>query len=295
MIRIKFIISGFLLGILSFTATAQTPYIVDECFFSASAQTGFASGFDLVNNNADLMEWTGSEWNGSWSNCFLTQPPPSNRVGCRAIFIGSGIWWTAPGEAFGMRLSQPLVSGSTYTFYFTYVSDGYGSNGVFSPVLSSGNSASFINDIYITNLPPAGYNWVKNSVTFTATNIQEGHDWLFLSTNIDVSSGIISSFCEGCSDIVAGTDFRNINISAVVFPNPASESLTLEIRNGGISELGLEVFSSSGKIMLSERETNIPTSFTKNFDISTFADGCYFIRIIMDGQTEIKSFLITEK
>jgi Secretion system C-terminal sorting domain len=295
MMRIKIIMTGFLIGIMSITLSAQTPYIVDECFFSASAQTGFASGFDLTNNNADLMEWTGSEWYGSWSNCFLTQAPPSNRVGCRAVFIGSGIWWTAPGESFGMRLSDPLIAGNSYTFYFTYVSDGYGSNGAFNPILSSGNAGTLGNDIYITNLPPAGYDWVKNGVTFTASAAQEGHHWLFLSTNVDISSGIISSFCEGCSDIVAGIGTMDKNSIVTLFPNPASDALTLEININGIRELGLEVFSSNGKILYAEKETNISESIRKTLDISAFADGCYFIRIITDGRTEVQSFLKSGK
>jgi hypothetical protein len=284
---------------ISFNSRSQTPgeaetqsYIVDACFHSCIPQTGFPTGNDLSNDNADLMEWNGSSWIGSWPNSYLTVPPPTASVGCRAMFIGSGVFWTAPGEGFGMRLSAPLISGRSYTFTFTYISHGWGSTGSFSPILSSGSIPVVNNsDVYITNLPPAGFSWVQNSITFTATAGQQGHTWLFLKTSPDISSGMISSFCEGCTSVATAVTNYNKSFSVNVFPNPVRDAVTLEIRNEGIQQLNYEICSASGKIIEAGSEQNLSSDYNKSFDVSSLADGLYFIRIIADDHTEVKTFM----
>lgn len=287
-------LTALLFMLFSIKAFSQSPYMVDYCFESSDAQTTFMSSLDLMNNGADLMQWAGNEWNGSWVNSYIAIPPPSNHIGCRAVFLGSGTLWNYPGEGFGMRLTQPLLEGETYTFNFTYVSHGWGSNGSFSPILSSGSAPIPGNDIYITNLPPAGFDWVTNSVTFTADASQDGHDWLFLKTDPTISSGIISSFCKDCATIATGIDQHDKNIIADVYPNPASDVLNLELNNDIMYNVTYEICSSSGAVIISD-EINGFSEADKSIDISELSEGSYFIRIIADETVEIKSFLKTGK
>ncbi|MEP7264311.1 MAG: T9SS type A sorting domain-containing protein [Bacteroidota bacterium] len=285
-------LSALVFILLSIKGFSQVPYMVDDCFQSSDAQTTFMSTLDLVNDNADLMEWSGTGWNGSWVNSYIGIPPPSNHIGCRAVFLGSGTLWTAPGEGFGIRLSQALSAGETYTFYFTYVSHGWGSNGSFSPILSSGSAPVFGSDIYIMNLPAVGFNWETKSVTFIADASHAGHSWLFLKTDPSVSSGLISSFCKDCSTISAGINQHNGNIITTVFPNPASTTLHLQIDKAKLKHVTYEICSSSGAVIMSDEFADISTSeLEKSIDISALNEGSYFIRIIADDAVEIKSFV----
>lgn len=174
--------------------------IVDSCFTSQTPSTGFNHSPDLRNLGsiqADLMEWTGSGWIGAWPNANLTLGPPSGQLGCRAMFIGDAVAWTTGGEGFAMRLDTPLVAGHTYTYHFTYVSHGMGSNGAFSPRVYTNSTAAL--GYWLGNLTPVGYVWTTHSFTFTADTEQDGHNWLMITTHPDQSSGMVSAPCQNCS------------------------------------------------------------------------------------------------
>jgi gliding motility-associated-like protein len=175
--------------------------IVDSCFTSVSPSTDFISSVDLANMGiieADIVEWTGASWTGGWPAANLTIPPPTNMIGCRAIFIGNATTWTSGGEGFGLRLNTSLIAGQTYSFNFNYVSDGFGSNGIFSPSIYTNSSPGL--GYFVGNLPAVGYSWTMNTFSFTATSAQAGHKWIIITTAPSGSSGLINSFCNTCND-----------------------------------------------------------------------------------------------
>ena len=192
----KIYIIVFFLLVLSRISSAQT--LVDSCFMSGTPGTSFASTASLANansNEADLLQWTGSAWTGGWPGANLTIPPPINTAGCRAIFMGSGSSWTTGGEGFALRFTPALVAGQTYSFRFTYVSHGTGSTGAFAPFIYTNTSGSTTGGFSLGNLPAVGYTWTSNTVTFTATAAQAGHNWFVLFTGSTGSSGMVNSFC----------------------------------------------------------------------------------------------------
>lgn len=138
---------------------------------------------------------------GGWSHANNTIPPPTGNVGCRSVFMGSASSWTTGGEGFGLRLNAPLVSGNTYTFYFSYVSHGVGSNGSFSPRFLTNSSGTITGAYTVGYLPAVGYSWTTNSFTFTAVAAQAGHTWIFLHSGPSGSSGLVSSLCSNCTSI----------------------------------------------------------------------------------------------
>jgi len=167
--------------------------ILDSCFTSAPVSNTFIGSASLVNaTDADLMEWTGTFWSGSWSNANLTLPPPCNVPPVRAIFIGDQTVWTSGGEGFGLQFNPPLVAGNTYTFFFTYVSHGFGSNGAFSPDVYT-NNTGFTGGTPIGPLTPAGNNWETHPVSFTASAAQDGDNFIMIHSND--GSGMVLSVC----------------------------------------------------------------------------------------------------
>lgn len=219
-------------ALLSQWSLAQS--IVDTCFSSGIPSTDFISTADLFNvvspqgPNADLLEWTGSAWIGGWPNANLTIPPLSNAIGCRAIFIGSGISWTGGGESFAVRLSAPLVVGQAYSFPITYVSHGFACNGSFAPYVYTNSTASLTAAYSLGNLIPVGYTWTTNSLTFVAAPSQAGHTWIIFDTGLG-STGLVSSFCPSCANpcytsISLGNDTNLCGGSVVL--NAPSNSLS---------------------------------------------------------------------
>ncbi len=181
--------------VIVLTKLSSALSLVDSCFMSATPGTSFTSSANLSGQDSDLLQWTGSAWTGGWPGASLTIPPPINTAGCRAIFIGSGSSWTTGGEGFGLRFTPTLVAGQTYTFRFTYVSHGTGSTGSFAPFIYTNTSGSTAGAFALGSLPAVGYTWTSNTITFTATAAQAGHNWIILHSGSSGSSGMIASFC----------------------------------------------------------------------------------------------------
>ena len=194
----------YLSVLLSCSVTAAAQKIIDTCLTSTAYGTNFLSSASLLGSEADLLEWTGSSWLGAWPDAEITLAPPANENGSRAIFIGNGETWTTGGEGLYLLLDAPLSSGQTYSFDFTYVSHGFGSDGSFAPDVYTNNAASVTGAYQLSNLPPADFNWTSNSYSFTATMAQDGHTFLAIHSGDTGSSGLIFQFCD--EESLAGID-----------------------------------------------------------------------------------------
>lgn len=282
--------TALILILLIKVASAQTPYVVDNCFMSVLPQLSFPSGFDLANNEADLMEWDGTNWIGAWANADITIKPPSGRAGCRAVFIGSGVFWTAPGEGFAFRLSQPLEADVSYSFAFTYVSHGWGCDSSFSPKLYSNDAPIFGSEKFIMSLPAVGPAWENHMITFVASADQDGHQWLFLETDPDVSSGMISSFCENCVGIATNLN-ETTDFNPVLYPNPAHNTLFIDLKNRS-QDFTYDIYNTAGQVIVASCHQS---DFNSAIDISDLPQGYYLIKMMDNGKTGVRSFIKSEK
>ncbi|MBK8483692.1 MAG: T9SS type A sorting domain-containing protein [Saprospiraceae bacterium] len=260
--------------------------IADTCFSSSVPQISFNPSSDMVSFDADLMEWDGSNWIGAWPGGF-TIPPPSPNINCRAIFIGSGKRnqsWTSGGEGFGLRLTQPLVSGQLYKIPIVYVSHGPSSDGKFKPKVYSSKDDLNLNKVFIDSLPAANFNWTAYTLSFIADSIQHGHDWLIINTDSITSSGMISSFCSICASIVTSLNDQ-LNVSdRMYYPNPFSNKVYFNVRNN--LELELTLFDVFFKVYYK-------TSFINFLEVKTdnFPSGIYFYELKTKNRTIIGKLL----
>jgi hypothetical protein len=193
----KILDSNHFLGINFSGLYAQK--IIDSCFATINPGIGFYNSQYVVNLSSvqcDMLVWNGSNWLGAWPHAYVTLPPPNNAAGCKTIWMGDADLWTYGGEGFGLQLDSFLVPGETYTFVFQYVSHGHYADGLFAPRFYTGPNPSL--NYYVGNLPAAGYQWVTNSISFTATAQQANHNWIVLSTFPHGTSGMISNLCTSC-------------------------------------------------------------------------------------------------
>ena len=221
------------LSLLFFYNFLCSQNIIDNCFTSASPVTDndFISSSHLVNvYSADLLNWNGASWFGGFPGANITIPPPTNQIGCRAIFLGNGTTWTTGGEQVGLELSAPLVAGTTYTFNITYVSHGLGSNGSFAPSFYTSATPSLDSAILVGALTPVGYNWTTNSFSFTASSNQSGHTWIILKTLSNGSSGLINSFCQNCN---ITTSDCSVSVNSVSICEGSSATITATSTTAG--------------------------------------------------------------
>ncbi len=175
---------------------------VDPCFTSVKYVGMYYGSDDLVNFcgscgdnyiGSDLLEWGGTGWYGTRPYTEIDIPPPA---GCniRAIWMGASIW-TSGGEGFALRLDKPMEKSKSYTFTFTYASEGKYSDNNFSPsIYTFKDSPSFGGVHYVGELPSVGNSWTTNSITILASDAQDGNNWVLLKAY--ESSGIFLSNCE---------------------------------------------------------------------------------------------------
>jgi Secretion system C-terminal sorting domain len=177
--RVKF---ALVLLAYSIVGTASAQPFVDACFTTGTLGTSFPSSANIRNADADLMNWTGSNWTGSWPGANITLAPPGSVAGTRAIWSGDGTVWTTGGEGFGLRLVNPIITGTTYTFAFRRVSHGTGQNGNFQPTMYTNTGGTF-GTSYGT-IPGVGTAWVNGNISFTATAASSGHTWIYFHNNV---------------------------------------------------------------------------------------------------------------
>lgn len=194
---------------------AEGQSIVDPCFSSID-QPGFIFGTpDLANTclcthnylAADLLQWDGTEWLGDLIGSDITIVPP-RECNTRAIWMSQ---WTSRGEGFAMRLDRPFQPGKTYSYTFTYASDGVGSKGNFAPKVYT-NSVGSVRDAKFLGRLTAASGWRTDTFTFTAENDQSDHTWLILY--IDDDAGMVLSNCVS-QELIVTSDTLMVRDTAI--------------------------------------------------------------------------------
>lgn len=183
--------------------------IQDQCFYSVDIGLDFNSSESIVNSTAvgaDMIKFNNGIWEGMGDNATLYNisiNPPVNCQHAKAIFFK--VNQANEAKAVGFQLANPLVAGQFYSFGFTYVSHGFGSDPTFSPDIYTNNSNQFYDGLnidaqFVNDLNDAGANWTTQNFNFVATAAQNGHTWLFVFAN--EGSGIIFNFCQITDGII---------------------------------------------------------------------------------------------
>jgi|GEM_PF-1607957 len=70
-----------------------------------------------------------------------------------------------------------------------------------------------------------------------------------------------------------------------IYPNPTKDNLTIALNNLDANNIKLEVMTVAGQVIYTEKETNLHGKFNQNIDMSKYAQGVYFVRIVTDKTT----------
>lgn len=83
-----------------------------------------------------------------------------------------------------------------------------------------------------------------------------------------------------------------LNIDWKVFPNPATDNVTLHLSSDEAGEAKLTILDIAGRL-LSEEELYIPNGYqTKQLDVSQLAPGQYLVKVSMDGRSSFRRLII---
>lgn len=233
-----------------------------------------------------MIEWNGVEWQGRLLS-HVRRPPPE---GCnvRGMWLGF-TGWTHRGEAIGMRLDKPLEKGKTYTYTFTYAKDGDGefdqnSAPEFSPIVYTDKSHPSLHNAIKVGRLPGTVDWTTQSITFTATSLQSGHEWIILH-GLESSGTILSkcvvdnpienivlgsdtTLCQGDTLLLHATDYEHYTYRW----NTGAETSSISVTTPGLYALQIENYKCFSKDSIyvdfedCEVRFQMPNIFTPNDD-----------------------------
>jgi len=101
------------------------------------------------------------------------------------------------------------------------------------------------------------------------------------------SDNIFVSNCVGMGEfgIAAGVN---------VFPNPNNGAFVLTIEHADFNEMSLEIMSVEGKLVFSDKVSNVKGTYVRRLDLTGFANGTYYLRITTDSETVIRKVVRQE-
>ncbi len=92
------------------------------------------------------------------------------------------------------------------------------------------------------------------------------------------------------SVVTAIEEAKAITLSITAYPNPATDNLTLEVKDFDLSTLHFQLFDMAGKLLQSEKITDSRTSIA----MGNLVPATYFVKVIQ-GNKEVKTFKIVKK
>jgi len=136
-----------------------------------------------------------------------------------------------------------------------------------------------------TSIPASGGNATGGgaSVSYSAGQV-------VYTTNTSITTGSVAQGIQQPFEISVITGIEqaeDITLVCSVYPNPASDFLTLKVENYDKENLSYILFDASGKLLVSKKVTGNVTIIS----MANLLPSLYFLKVI-DNQKEIKTFKI---
>ncbi|MCK3682847.1 T9SS type A sorting domain-containing protein [Maribellus sp. YY47] len=107
----------------------------------------------------------------------------------------------------------------------------------------------------------------------------------YSATNGSVAEGVQQAF--EISVVTAIEEAKTINLLVRAYPNPATDHLTLEVKNFKLSGLTFQLYDMNGRLLQNEKITESQTSIS----MGQLVPATYFVKVIQDTR-DVKTFKI---
>jgi hypothetical protein len=217
----------------------------------------------LVHDSCYLVEFYCNLANGSWYSM--------NRLG--AYISDTAIHLTGAGSTTILTYTPQIVSNAflTDTLNWMHISGYYHAIGG-EKFITIGDFKSF--NAGDTLMNPGG----------------SGSGMGFASAYYLIDDVSITKIAE-CDTTLGIHDNRNSNLLFRLFPNPASNQITIEFENQSPQNFLIEIQNTLGQTLYSETIKNAIGRQSKNIDASAFSNGIYFVRLRNEKESVSKKFI----
>lgn len=112
-------------------------------------------------------------------------------------------------------------------------------------------------------------------------------------TNGSVAQGVQHPF--EISVVTGLEEAKGINLTVSAYPNPATDYLTLEVKDFDLSNINFQLYDMQGKLLQNEKITGNQTSIV----MSNLLPATYFVKVIVKtqgiaSQQEVKTFKVVK-
>lgn len=104
-------------------------------------------------------------------------------------------------------------------------------------------------------------------------------------TNGSIAQGVQQAF--EISTVLSNTDFSELNINLIAYPNPTLNTITLNIKDGNKHNLYCQIIDINGKLLLDTKITENETSI----QMENYTKSTYFLKVTQDNKP-VKTFKI---
>jgi hypothetical protein len=89
-----------------------------------------------------------------------------------------------------------------------------------------------------------------------------------------------------------GMDDPALSNQLNVYPVPSCDDVTIDIRSDKPQNITLEIVDMAGRIIISQKKKLHPGDHQLKIDVSSFANGTYFLRSVMEDQTFFRKIIV---
>jgi hypothetical protein len=144
-----------------------------------------------------------------------------------------------------------------------------------------------INLIVSGDYPPFTYDWSNGATSNNISNLNPDD----YTVDITDANGCTFQRIYSVGNLTS-TDFKKAIEYIKLFPNPTSSHINLEVLFKMYSEVNITITDMNGRIL---EERNIEgTYITQHFNLDSFSDGLYILRISTESGITYKKFIITK-
>ncbi len=159
--------------------------------------------------------------------------------------------------------------------------------------ITSATQVCLDNVVWLTGIGANTYTWqpqnlTGNPVTYTP-NATQTYTCYGTDVNGCIGKKLLTVSVKICSGLLQNT---GETVFFTVYPNPVSESLVITYQTSGTSNVTIELSDPFGKVILKKDHLFSKNNFSTNVDISTLANGVYFMTLIPnEGQSKTIKFI----
>lgn len=133
---------------------------------------------------------------------------------------------------------------------------------------------------------------ISSPYSYTLTSTVGTHTLTAVATDNNGAQTTSATKTIIVSDPVIGLNELSASASLLVYPNPATDLITIEINNLTSGVATYSIYDVIGNVILNKNLGNIDVNYQEKLDVSSFKSGQYILELLMNGVVSTKKIIV---